>query len=109
MINNDTTSLKSIHPPMLKEKQIGFNFYIAHFCDNCVCSTILVEPHCTAYITKSGDIRIEVIVLYLLIFCTLNTIFSWMKLPLKIIFFTYSVFMLFKLIGSCFLDRKKQR
>lgn len=102
-------SLKSIHLPMLKEKQIGFNFYIAHFYDNCVCSTILVEPHCTAYITKSGDIRIEVIVLYLLIFCTLNTIFSRMKLPLKIIFFTYSVFMLFKLIGSCFLDRKKQR
>ena len=61
-------SLKSIHPPMLKEKQIGFNFYIVHFCDNCVCSTILVEPHCTAYITKSGDIRIEVIVLYLSIF-----------------------------------------
>lgn len=24
-------SLKSIHLPMLKEKQIGFNFYIAHF------------------------------------------------------------------------------
>ena len=94
---------------MLKEKQIGFNFYIAHFYDNCVCSTILVEPHCTAYITKSGDIRIEVIVLYQYIICTLNTIFSWMKLPLKIIFFTYSVFILFKLIGSCFLDRKKQR
>lgn len=102
-------SLKYIHPPMLKEKKLGFNLYIAHFCDNCVCSTILVEPHCTAYITKSGDIRIEVIVLYLLIFFTLNTISSWMKLPLKIIFFTYSVFMLFKLIGSCFLDRKKQR
>lgn len=102
-------SLKYIHPPMLKEKKLGFNLYIAHFCDNCVCSTILVEPHCTAYITKSGDIRIEVVVLYLLIFFTLNTIFSWMKLPLKIIFFTYSVFMLFKLIGSCFLDRKKQR
>lgn len=100
---------KYIHLPMLKEKKLGFNFYIAHFCDNCVCSTILVEPQCTAYITKSGDIRIEVIVLYLLTFCTWNTIFSWMELPLKIIFFTYSVFMLFKLIGSCFLDRKKQR
>lgn len=84
-------SLKSIHPPMLKEKQIGFNFYIVHFCDNCVCSTILVEPHCTAYITNSGDIRIEVIVLYLSIFCTLSTTFPWMNLPLKIIFF-YNLF-----------------
>lgn len=31
-----------------------------HFCNICVHSTILVEPYCTAYITKSGDIRIEV-------------------------------------------------
>lgn len=44
-------SLKSIHPPMLKEKQIGFNFYIVHFCDNCTVFAVLFLWNHTVQLT----------------------------------------------------------